>query len=190
VPSGNLGDLTAGLIAQRMGLPVSRFLAATNANAVLPEFLETGVYRARPSIATLSNAMDVGDPSNFPRVLHLCGGTAEGVRARIEGIVVSEDDTRAAIRSAYARDRHVLDPHGAVGYAAAQRWRAAHPASDAPTIVLETAHPAKFGDAILQELGFEPQLPAKEQGWRTRPLLSIDLPDTRQTTFRSFLLGM
>ncbi len=190
VPSGNLGDLTAGLIASRIGLPIRRLIAATNANDVLPEFLATGVYRARPSVPTLSNAMDVGDPSNFSRVLHLCGGSVEGVRAQVEGILVDEDETRRAIRTAYARYHQVLDPHGAVGYAAAVRWTESAPTLDGPTIILETAHPAKFGDAIQQELGFQPDLPPGERGWRDRPLLSIDLPDGREHTFRDFLVSL
>ncbi len=190
VPSGNLGDLTAGLMAKRMGLPIRQLIAATNANGVLPEFLATGVYRARPSVATLSNAMDVGDPSNFPRVLHLCGGSVEGVRAQIDGVLISEAETRHAIRTAYARHQHVLDPHGAVGYAAAMRWKQANPAVEEPIIVLQTAHPAKFGDAIRQELGFEPDLPPGERGWKDRPLLAVDLPDAGDGTFRDFLLGL
>jgi threonine synthase len=190
VPSGNLGDLTAGLIAKRMGVPISRLIAATNANDVLPEFLETGVYRARPSRATLSNAMDVGDPSNFPRVLYLCGGLASGVRAAVDGIVVSEEETRAAIRLGFARFQHVLDPHGAVGLAAALRWRDARPDSAGPLVFLETAHPAKFGEAIRQELGREPELPPHERNWRERPLLAVDLPDKSSPTFRDFLLAL
>ncbi len=190
VPSGNLGDLTAGLMARRIGVPIDRFVAATNINDVLPEFLETGVYRARPSRTTLSNAMDVGDPSNFPRVLHLCGGSADGVRGQVDGIVVREDGTRAAIRSAWSRYQRVLDPHGAVGYSAATAWRQAHADRREKVIVLQTAHPAKFGDVIREELGFEPGLPPHEQDWRERPLLASDLPDARSETFRDFLLAL
>ncbi len=188
VPSGNLGNLTAGLVAQRMGLPVHHFIAATNVNDVLPEFLETGVYRARPSIATLSNAMDVGDPSNFPRVLELCGGSAAGVRARVHGIVVDEPGTRAAMRRAFDRHGRVFDPHGAVGYAAALRERESDAAAT-PAIILATAHPAKFAQAVEDTLGVEPELPLHERDWRSRPLLAVDLPDTRPATFREFLLA-
>ena len=121
VPSGNLGNLTAGVIAQRLGLRVARFVAASNVNDVLPEFLRTGVYRARPSIATLSNAMDVGDPSNFVRLIALHGGSIEALRENIEGVVITEEETRATIRDVYRRTGYLLDPHTAVGYAAAVR---------------------------------------------------------------------
>jgi threonine synthase len=187
VPSGNLGNLTAGVIAQRLGLPVARFVAASNVNDVLPEFLRTGVYRARPSVPTLSNAMDVGDPSNFPRLLALHGGSTEALRANIDGAVVSEEETRATIRDVYRRSRYVLDPHSAVGYAVAQRAACA----DGPSpvqVVLATAHPAKFGDVIREELGFEPRLPDAYRDWASRPILSKTLEDSRYESFKQWLL--
>jgi len=189
VPSGNLGNLTAGVIAQRLGLPVARFVAASNLNDVLPEFLRTGVYRARPSIATLSNAMDVGDPSNFVRLLALHGGSVEALRANIEGVVVSEEDTRATIGDVYRRTGCLLDPHAAVGFAAARRAggaTAAGPGQPAQ-IVLATAHPAKFGDAIREELGFEPPLPEAYRGWASRANLAESIADARYESFRGWL---
>jgi threonine synthase len=186
VPSGNLGNLTAGMLAAHAGLPVERFIAATNTNDVLPEYLETGIYRARPSVATLSNAMDVGDPSNFPRVRDLCQGSLAAVRARVCGEVVTDDDTRATIRGIYRKYGYVLDPHGAVAVSAARRVQPALPQTT-PIVALATAHPAKFADVIRAELGFEPALPEHERDWRTRPLLAIDLPDTTAETFRDFL---
>jgi threonine synthase len=186
VPSGNLGNVTAGVLASRMGLPVSRFIAATNVNDVLPEFLATGVFRARPSVATLSNAMDVGDPSNFTRLAALHDGSAERMRAAIRGERVTESETRAAIRHAHAQRGTILDPHAAVAYAAARRYRG-EPGSTAPVVVLATAHPAKFAAAIFEELGLEPELPAADRGWRTRPLRAVDLPGTDAAVFREFL---
>jgi threonine synthase len=187
VPSGNLGNLTAGVIAQRIGLPVAGFLAASNLNDVLPEFLRTGAYRARPSVATMSNAMDVGDPSNFVRLLALHDGSVDRLRANVEGVVVSEAETRATILEAYRRSGYVLDPHGAVGYAAASR--AAEPAQRgaAAHVVVATAHPAKFGDVIREELGFEPELPDAYRDWASRPILAETLPDMQYETFRSWL---
>jgi threonine synthase len=177
VPSGNLGNLTAGVLAARMGLPVSRFVAATNANDVLPEYLTTGALRARPSVPTLSNAMDVGDPSNFARLERLHAGSAATMRTAILGERVSDVETRAAIRDAYARHDRVLDPHGAVAYGAAQRYVAAGGADRGEQVVaLATAHPAKFADAIREELGFEPALPEADRGWRDWPRSAIDLP--------------
>jgi threonine synthase len=179
VPTGNLGNLTAGVIAHRLGLPVSRFVAATNVNRVLPDYLETGTYRARPSIATLSNAMDVGDPSNFARLLALHEGSLERIRRLLYATSIDEDETRATIRRVYERSGYVLDPHGAVGWAAADRYlgdRVDVRASERPKVIsLATAHPAKFADAIRETLGFAPPLPAPYADWRTRPLRAIDL---------------
>jgi threonine synthase len=187
VPSGNLGDLTAGVMAQRMGLPVRRFVAATNVNDVLPEYLRTGIYRARPATSTLSNAMDVGDPSNFPRLLELHGGDLAAMRQNLEGIAVGERETRATIRAAYERTGYLLDPHGAVGYAAGDQYGRAS-GTDAPIISLATAHPGKFGQAIAGELGFEPPLPEAFRDWEKWPRKVETLPDTRYETFREFLM--
>jgi threonine synthase len=189
VPSGNLGNLTAGVLASRMGLPVSRFIAATNVNDVLPEFLSTGVFRARPSIATLSNAMDVGDPSNFARLASLHQGSAETMRAVIRGQRVTESETRAAIRHAHAQTGTILDPHAAVAYAAARRSRGEGD-STAPIVVLATAHPAKFAAAIFEELGIEPALPAADRDWRTRRMCAVDLPGSNAAVFRDFLCSL
>jgi threonine synthase len=189
VPSGNLGNLTAGVLAARMGLPVSRFVAATNANDVLPEYLESGRFRARPSIPTLSNAMDVGDPSNFARLAAIYRASAAAMAGEIAGARVSEDETRAAIRAAHRRSGVVLDPHAAVAYSAAVRFRDALDVP-APVIVLATAHPAKFADVIREELGVEPELPEAERDWRSRPLLSIDLPEASPAAFRDLLAGL
>jgi threonine synthase len=191
VPSGNLGNLTAGVLAARMGLPVARFVAATNANDALPEYLESGVFRPRPSVPTLSNAMDVGDPSNFARLERLHAGSPDAMRAAIQGERVTEAETRAAIREAYGRYGRVLDPHGAVAYAAARRQIEAG-AIDAglPVIALATAHPAKFADAIRDELGFEPPLPEADRGWRDWPLNAADLPAPSAEALRGLLCNL
>lgn len=186
VPSGNLGNLTAGVMAERLGVPVRRFVAATNANAVLPEYLSTGVYRARPSVRTVSNAMDVGDPSNFTRLLALSGGSWSETRRAVWSVSIDEEETRRCIRDVYARTAYVLDPHGAVGYAAASRY-AAEEACDDPIVTLATAHPAKFADVVKREVGFEPELPEPLRDWASRPLLATDLRDVEYETFREFL---
>jgi threonine synthase len=187
VPSGNLGNLTAGVIARRLGVPVSRFVAACNVNDVLPEYLRTGAYRARPARATLSNAMDVGDPSNFARLARLHGDSVDALRANIAGISIDEDRTRATIRQVYREAGYVLDPHGAVGVAAALQFRE-QTGGGSPTIALATAHPAKFGDAIREEIGRVPELPEAWQGWEQRPLEAHDLPSAGYAAFREFLL--
>lgn len=151
IPSGNFGNLTAGLFATRLGLPVAQFVAATNANDVVPRYLASGSYQPVPSIATISNAMDVGAPSNFARMEALFGKSWEAMKQKITGYTFSDDATRAAIRTVKATLDYELDPHGAVGWLAAQKWRAAHPGS--ATITLETAHPAKFLDVMEAELG-------------------------------------
>ena len=151
VPSGNFGNLTAGQLAMKLGLPVEQFVAATHRNDVVPEFLKTGIYRSRPSVATISNAMDVGAPSNFVRMQALFGGSWEEMKSAITGMAFTDDETRAAIREVKALHGYQVDPHGAVGWLAAKQWRAGHPGS--ATVTLETAHPAKFPDVMDQELG-------------------------------------
>jgi threonine synthase len=189
VPSGNLGNLTAGVIAQRLGVPVGRFVAATNVNAVLPDYLRTGTYRARPAQPTPSNAMDVGDPSNFPRLDQFHAEALDALRANIIGIAVSEDETRRTIREVYRESGYLLDPHSAVGVAAAKRARA-EMRERRPIIALATAHPAKFGDVIREDLGFDPELPEAWRDWRTREVRAMDLPDVTYPSFRASLLGM
>ena len=187
VPSGNLGNLTAGVIAQRMGLPVARWVAASNVNDVLPEFLATGVYRTRPATPTLSNAMDVGDPSNFPRLLALHDDSHAALTQNMVGVVIDDKQTRETIRDTYRRTGYLLDPHGAVGFAAGC-WYREHVGAESAMVSLATAHPGKFGAVIREELGFEPALPAAHADWASRPLLNETLPDTSFGTFRHFLL--
>jgi threonine synthase len=151
VPSGNFGNLTAGLLAMRLGLPVSHFVAATNRNDVVPDYLRGGEYRPRPSVATISNAMDVGAPSNFVRMQAVFGGSWDAMRGKISGFAADDDMTREAIRRVWHDHGYAIDPHGAVGWLAAKAWREVHPGS--PTITLETAHPAKFPEVMEAELG-------------------------------------
>jgi threonine synthase len=189
VPTGNVGNLTAGVIAARVGLPVERFIAATNANNVVTEYLETGIYRARPSIATLSNAMDVGDPSNFPRLLALFGGSFARMRERLSSTSVDEATTCTTIRDVYRRTGYLLDPHSAVGWAASERL-ASETGCRCPVVTLATAHPAKFGEVIERELGFVPALPDVYRDWAERPILAEDMPNADYETFRARLLRL
>lgn len=151
VPSGNFGNLTAGLLAMKLGLPVGHFIAATNRNDVVPEFLRSGIYQQRPSVPTISNAMDVGAPSNFVRMQALFDGSWEEMKSKISGAWFTDDQTRSAIREVKSLFDYEIDPHGAIGWLAARAWRASHPC--ASTITLETAHPAKFPDVMEAELG-------------------------------------
>jgi len=153
IPSGNFGNLTAGLLAQRLGLPIAHFVAATNINDVVPQYLADGDYKPRPSEATISNAMDVGAPSNFARMQNLFSDSWDAIRETISGIAVDDDETRTAIRDVKANTGYTIDPHGAVGYVAAKLWLEASPESHA--VILETAHPSKFLDTMEQELGVD-----------------------------------
>ena len=151
IPSGNFGNLTAGLLAEKLGLEVERFVAATNRNDVIPAYLQEGEYRPRPSVATISNAMDVGAPSNFARMEDIFGNKWKSMRARVAGFSYDDQMTREAIRRIKVETGYTLEPHGAVGWLAAEEWRKLNP--EAQTVVLETAHPAKFLDVMEEELG-------------------------------------
>ncbi len=151
VPSGNFGNICAGLLAHHSGLPVAHFIAACNANAVVPDFLRTGDYKPAKSIATLSNAMDVGDPSNFVRVLQLFDQQFEPLRRTMSSDSISDAETADTMRRVRLTTGYQLDPHGAVGYLALERWLEKNPAEGG--IVLETAHPVKFYDVVESVTG-------------------------------------
>ncbi|MBT8036661.1 MAG: threonine synthase [Verrucomicrobiae bacterium] len=174
IPSGNFGNLTALLLATHMGLPVTQIVAATNVNDVVPEYLKTSQYTPRPSVATLSNAMDVGAPSNFARMRELFGDDWKAMTENITGFASNDVGTRAAIREVYEKWGYVIDPHGAVGYLAAKAWLANHP--DDTTIILETAHPAKFPETIAEELGPDVlEIPERLACLASEPKVSIPM---------------
>jgi threonine synthase len=185
VPSGNLGNLTAGLLAKQLGLPVHHFLAATNRNDVVPQFLHSGTYTPRPSVPTLSNAMDVGAPSNFVRLLSLFDGSWHAMQSTLTGMAFTDDQTRAAIRDVHALYEYAIDPHGAVAWLAAKSWRAAHP--DCATITLETAHPAKFPDVMNAEIApHHVTIPDRLAILAHQKKVAIPLPPDR-ATFHNWL---
>ena len=168
VPSGNFGNLTAGLFARRMGLPVDRFIAANNANDTFYEYLRTGSYRPRPSVPTLANAMDVGDPNNFARILDLYGRSLDALRADVAAFRCDDDQIRATVADTFARTGYLLDPHGACGYRALRDGL-----RDGETgIFLETAHPAKFGEVISPVTGAKVPLPPRLAELVKRPRVS------------------
>jgi threonine synthase len=144
VPSGNFGNITAGLFGARMGLPIRRFIAANNRNDIFLQYLNTAVYTPRPSVQTLANAMDVGDPSNFARILDLYGKSHDAIAAQISGVSYTDPQIQQAIRTAFEQDHYLLDPHGACGYQALADLL--QPGETG--IFLETAHPAKFKDVV------------------------------------------
>lgn len=157
VPSGNFGDITAGLVAYKMGMPVKRFIAAVNANKVFPEFLKSGEYKPQASIHTLANAMDVGDPSNFARVYELFGRNVDELKKVVSSYSYSDELIGKAIASVSERFGYTCDPHGAVGFAALEDNLA-----DGETgLFLETAHPAKFIDTVEKFIGKKVEIPAR-----------------------------
>ncbi len=168
VPSGNFGNLTAGVLAWRWGLPVSGFIAATNVNDVVPVYLDSGRFNPRPSARTLSNAMDVGNPSNFERLVEIFQGSWEGMADRIEGRAITDIRTLETMKRIYNEHGQMLDPHTAVGVAAALDHLESAAASGARggpesprVIVLSTAHPAKFSEIVQRATGRLPEMPER-----------------------------
>src|SRR5690606_18228132 len=150
VPSGNFGNLTGGLLAKRMGLPVQQFLACTNINDVVPEYLATRLFSPRPSKQTISNAMDVGNPSNFVRMLDLYDQDFNALTKDIKGYAFTDDQTRQAMRQVFEKINYTLDPHGAVGYLGLKQYQ--QDGEKVTGIFLETAHPGKFLDVVTNTL--------------------------------------
>ncbi|MEO6455073.1 MAG: threonine synthase [Ginsengibacter sp.] len=146
VPSGNFGNICAGLLAHHSGLPVQHFIAACNANDVVHDYLETGNYKTRSSIATLSNAMDVGNPSNFVRILELFDKEFNSLKNVLSSYSITDDETKEVIKEVYQNNNYLLDPHGAVGYLGLKKHLQHHPHLQG--IFLETAHPVKFYDVV------------------------------------------
>ncbi|MBO7366983.1 MAG: threonine synthase [Paludibacteraceae bacterium] len=183
VPSGNFGNITAGLFGKRMGLPVKRFIAANNKNDIFYQYLLTGVYSPRPSVATLANAMDVGDPSNFARVLDLYGNSHSAICAEISGCTYNDEQIAATIKECYRATGYILDPHGACGYQALKDGL--KPGETG--IFLETAHPAKFLEKVEAILGTKVEIPQKLQEFMKGTKQSVDM--TKEfTDFKAFLL--
>ncbi|MFP4010125.1 MAG: threonine synthase [Spirochaetaceae bacterium] len=161
VPSGNFGNLTAGVLAWKWGMPVTGFIAATNVNDVVPSYLETGVFSPRSSVRTLSNAMDVGNPSNFERLQAIFAGDVEAMRAMIAGEVVTDEETKETIAYFREKENVFLDPHTAAGVRAAQRFRARHDPQVDTIVTLGTAHPGKFGEIVEEATGARPEIPKR-----------------------------
>lgn len=184
VPSGNFGNLCSALFGVRMGLPVHRFIAANNANDVFYNYLQTGCYEPRPSVQTIANAMDVGDPSNFARILELYGRDHDAICQHISGASYSDAQIAETMRQCLSESGYILDPHGACGYRALQELLQPNEIG----IFLETAHPAKFKELVDKVLGIEIPVPdrlaAFMQSTKQSTPMSADFND-----FRAFLLA-
>ena len=184
VPSGNFGNITAGLFGKRMGLPVKRFIAANNRNDIFYQYLKTGEYNPRPSVATIANAMDVGDPSNLARIIDLYKGSHEAICADISGAAYTDEQIRETVKRAYEETGYLLDPHGACGYRALEEGL--KPGETG--IFLETAHPAKFLQTVESIIGREVAIPEKLQafmrGTKQSMLMSRDF-----ASFKDYLMN-
>lgn len=161
VPSGNFGNICAGILAHISGLPVTHFIAACNANNVVPEFMSTEKYQPKKSVATISNAMDVGNPSNFIRILELFHHEFKSLQNIFSSCSISDAETKSTLQSVYHSHQYLLDPHGAVGFLALERYLQQHP--DQKGMVLETAHPVKFYDVVEPVIGEAVPIPATIQ---------------------------
>lgn len=175
VPSGNFGNITAGLFAHRMGLPIKHFIAANNRNDVFLEYLKTGVYTPRPSVATIANAMDVGDPSNFARIMDLFDNNADkhaAISQLISGYRFTDEQIGETMKQVYGKTGYILDPHGACGYEALKE-NGLQPGETG--LFLETAHPAKFKDTVDRILEADIEIPAKLKAFMQGTKQSIEL---------------
>lgn len=183
VPSGNFGNITAGLFAKRMGLPIKRFIAANNRNDIFYQYLKTGIYSPRPSVATIANAMDVGEPSNFVRVLDLYAGSHAAISTEISGATYTDEQIAETMRRVWKSSHYLLDPHGACGYRALEEDLLPGETG----VFLETAHPAKFLDTVKGIIGEAVEIPSKlkafMQGEKKSLLMSKNFAD-----FKAYLM--
>ena len=184
VPSGNFGNICSALFGKRMGLPIKRFIAANNANDIFFKYLQTGMYEPKPSVQTIANAMDVGDPSNFARIYDLYGKSHSAITADISGATYTDEQIAETIKEVKAKTGYVCDPHGACGYRALKEGLKQGEIG----VFLETAHPAKFKDTVDQILGENIAIPAKLQAFMQGEKQSI--PMSRDfADFKRFLLA-
>ena len=185
VPSGNFGNITAGLFGKQMGLPVSRFIAANNKNDIFYQYLQTGKYNPRPSVATIANAMDVGDPSNFARVLDLYKDSHEAICRDISGTTYTDEQIRETVKTTYQQTGYLLDPHGACGFRALKEGL-----KEGETgVFLETAHPAKFLETVQSIIENKVTIPAKLQEFMKGEKQSLPL-SKEFADFKAYLLKL
>ncbi|MGN0221635.1 MAG: threonine synthase [Prevotella sp.] len=183
VPSGNFGNITAALFGHAMGLPIKRFIAANNANDVFHEYLKTGKYNPRPSIQTIANAMDVGAPSNFARILDLYGNDYSKIKSLISGATYNDTQIKDAMSRCYQANGYVLDPHGACGYQALKDGLR----EDEYGVFCETAHPAKFKDTVENAIGTGIEIPERLAAFMKGTKQSVQT-DSTFDNFKAFLM--
>lgn len=186
VPSGNFGNLCGGLIAKRMGLPIQKFVASTNANDIVPSYLLKGIFEPRPSVQTISNAMDVGNPSNFARLMAFYENDIEKIREDIIGKRFTDIETREAVSEVFSKTGYILDPHGAVGYLGLKSF-VAESKQDVTGVFLATAHPCKFPEVVEKLINKPIEVPERLQKIAGKKKVSI--PMTKEfSSLKSFLL--
>lgn len=184
VPSGNFGNITAGLFGKQMGLPVKRFIASNNRNDIFYQYLQTGVYSPRPSVTTIANAMDVGDPSNFARVLDLYGNSHAAISAEISGATYTDEQIGETMKQVWKQDGYLLDPHGACGF----RALAEGLKPGETGVFLETAHPAKFKDTVEKIIGEAVEIPQKLQAFMNGEKKSLSM-SKEFADFKQYLMN-
>ena len=188
VPSGNFGNIGAGLLAWKMGLPVEQFIAATNANDTVPEFLKTGVYQPKPSVATLSNAMDVGNPSNWVRIADMFKDDMSQLNTLMTGYRYDDEQTKEAIEWVHKNYNYVVCPHTAIAWQALKDYQQdKHTQADVAGIFLSTAHPCKFPDVFSEQVAAHVQIPHEVNDLLTKKKLAIEL-GTDFAGFKNYLL--
>lgn len=186
VPSGNFGNLCAGLLANMSGLPIAHFIAACNINDAVPQYLQTGTYQPQTAVATISNAMDVGNPSNFIRILEIYKENYTGIQEHITGYTITDSATIQTIAAVYAKDKYILDPHGAVAYHALDQYLQLH--KNRKGIILETAHPVKFPETVEKAIGEKLAIPESAKTLFGKIKQSV-LVKAHFDALKSFLLG-
>jgi len=186
VPSGNFGNICAGIVAHKLGMPVKQFVASVNSNKVVPEYLKTGVYDPKPSVATISNAMDVGDPSNFIRIQQLFDNDLKALSEKLTSYSFTDDETKEAMKGIFEKTGYITDPHGAVGYLGLQKYIAENTEKSAVYgIFLETAHPVKFLPVVEEVIPQKIEIPDQIKEVIDKRKISIQIKDYEG--FKAFL---
>ncbi|QQL49527.1 threonine synthase [Mucilaginibacter ginkgonis] len=187
VPSGNFGNIGAGLLAWKMGLPVEHFIAATNANDTVPQFLKSGKYEPKPSVQTLSNAMDVGNPSNWVRIMDMFKDDLKGLNQQITGYSYTDAETETTIKQVFDKYNYVVCPHTAIAWKALTDWQADNTNDEVAGVFLSTAHPCKFPDVFTPEIADAIEVPASVKDLEGKPKQTVVLPNDFDA-FKSYLI--
>jgi threonine synthase len=189
VPSGNLGNLTAALFAKKMGIPFAKFIGATNRNDVFTEYMNTGKFNPRESVSTLSNAMDVGNPSNLERIIELYNHDIDAIRADVHSASYNDEDTKRGIKEVYEKYNYVIEPHGAVGYNAYVNYLRTNKLKNVNGIIVETAHPAKFKDVVEETINKIVEIPERLAVCLSKEKKTIKL-GSRFESFKEYILNV